>query len=240
VTTKQQLGRWVYGHLPFSRREFDILRFEFRVARQRWANTLFPWRRVRIARLRKLRGISLNVGSGGRGRADWINLDATPNHADIFCTHDLRRPLPLADGSVTRILAEHVIEHLDFHDDVPRVFAEFYRVLEPGGVARIVVPDAERFMRAYLEARPELWIELGFADGRLPSDMSDPIELVNHVFHQGGEHCFGWDFAALARALRRAGFPRVERQSFGHSLDPALAIDQPNHAPYSLYVDAAK
>lgn len=240
MTLKQRIGRWVYGHLPFSRRVFDILRFESRIARQRWANALLPWRRAHIARLRTLRGISLNVGSGGRGRPDWINLDATSNHADLYCTHDLRRPLPLADGSVKRILAEHVIEHIDFHDDVPRVFAEFHRVLEAGGVARIIVPDVERFMRAYVDGRPERWAELGFADGRLPGDMSDPIEIVNHVFHQRGEHCFGWDFAAMERALRRAGFARVVRQRFGESVDPAVAVDQPNHAPYSLYVDAVK
>lgn len=240
MTLKQRLGRWAYAHAPFSRRVFDILRGEFRFARQRWANALLPWRRARLRRLRTLRGVSLNVGSGGRGRPDWINLDASPHHADLYCTHDLRRPLPLADDSAVRILAEHVIEHIDFHDDVPRVFAEFHRVLAPGGVARIIVPDAARFMRAYVEDDAALWTGLGFPAGRLPDDMNDPIELVNHVFHQGGEHCFGWDFAALERALRRAGFTRVERQSFGRSLDPQLAIDQPNHAPYSLYVDAVK
>ncbi|MDI1335066.1 MAG: methyltransferase domain-containing protein [Lacunisphaera sp.] len=239
MSLKQDIGRLVYAHLPVSRRTFDLLRFEFRIARQRWLNALLPWRRLKIARLRSLRGVSLNVGSGGRGRADWINLDVSPRHADITCTHDLRRPLPLADGSVRRVFAEHVIEHLDFHDDVPRVLVEFRRVLEPGGAVRIIVPDTERFIAAYGEAGPAPWIRLGFTGG-LPAGMENPIEMLNHVFHQGGEHCFGWDFAAMRTALLKAGFVSVTRQAFGRSVDPALAIDQENHAPYSLYVDAVK
>ena len=157
MTWKQNAGRWLCARLPFSRRTFETLRSEFRILRQRWQNALLPWRRRRIVRLRRLRGISLNVGSGGRGRSDWINFDVSPQHADLYCTHDLRRPLPFTDGTVRRILAEHVIEHLDFKDDVPKVFAEFCRVLKPGGVARIIVPDVERFVRAYLVGTPEHW-----------------------------------------------------------------------------------
>lgn len=133
-----------------------------------------------------------------------------------------------------------MIERLDFKDDVPKVFAEFHRVLQPGGVARIIVPDVERFVRAYLAGVPEHWQQLGFAEGRLPSDMDTPMELLNHVFHQGGEHCFGWDFATMEVALNRAGFASVVRQSFRQSVDLELAIDQPNHAPYSLFVEAVK
>ena len=238
-TLKQKIGKAVQNYLPFSPRVTGILRFEFAVARQRWANRWFPWRRVKIAKLRKMRGISLNVGTGGRGKESWINVDAIGSHRDLYCTHDLRQPLPLARGSVKRILAEHVIEHLDFYGDVPRVFAEFHRVLEPGGVVRIVVPDVPRFLEAYRRGGLEGWRELGFKDG-IPSDMDTPIELVNHVFHQKGEHQFGWDFPAMESALWKAGFKKVVKQKYRESLDAVLAIDQPNHEPYSLYVEAIK
>lgn len=239
MTFKQKLGRWIQTRLPFSPRITGILRFEFAVARQRWANRFLPWRKLKIARLRKKRGISLNVGSGGRGKESWINVDAIGSHRDLYCTHDLRQPLPLEEGSVKRILAEHVIEHLDFYGDVPRVFAEFYRVLESGGVVRIVVPEVSRYMETYLQGGMEGWKKLGFREG-IPADMETPIELVNHVFHQKGEHLFGWDFVAMERALRKAGFTRVVRQKYRVSADPELAIDQPNHEPYSLYVEGIK
>ena len=65
MTWKQHMGRWLRTRLPFSRRTFETLRFEFRILRQHWQNALLPWRLLRIARLRAMRGISLNVGSGG-------------------------------------------------------------------------------------------------------------------------------------------------------------------------------
>jgi predicted SAM-dependent methyltransferase len=238
MTLKQYFGKWLFAHLPFSRRTFDILRFELRVTRERWLNLLLPWRLAKVRRLLNMRDISLNVGSGGFGLNGWINLDATANHANTFCTHDLRCALPFSEGSVKRILAEHVIEHMDFKDDVPRIFREFHRVLQPGGVVRIIVPDAERFMSAYLNKGSEQWAALGFPT--LPSDMNTPIELVNHVFHQGGEHCFGWDFTAMEFYLHRAGFAQIIRQTYGKSNDAELAIDQPNHEKYSLYVEASK
>lgn len=239
MTVKQYLGQKLFAHLPCSRRTFDLLRFEFHAARQRWLNSVLPWRRLKIRRYKFMRGLSLNVGSGGRGLPSWINTDAVAHHADITFTHDLRRPLPLADQSVKRIFAEHVIEHLNHKEDVPRVFAEFYRVLESGGVLRIIVPDVPRFMQAYLDADLQQWKQLGFTEG-LPSDMSTSIELVNHVFHQGGEHLFGWDYATMEHALRRAGFTRILRQTFGQSLDQELVLDRPEHAPYSLYVEAVR
>jgi hypothetical protein len=66
------------------------------------------------------------------------------------------------------------------------------------------------------------------------------MNILNHVFHQGGEHQFGWDWETMELCLKKAGFTEVIRQSFGVSVDPELAIDQENHRPYSLYVDARK
>lgn len=41
-TLKQKIGKKVQEHLPFSPRITGILRFEFAVARQRWANRVLP------------------------------------------------------------------------------------------------------------------------------------------------------------------------------------------------------
>jgi len=56
----------------------------------------------------------------------------------------------------------------------------------------------------------------------------------------GGEDHFGYDWETLELVLRAARFSRVERMSFGRSLDPELAIDGEVHSRYSLYVDAVK
>jgi predicted SAM-dependent methyltransferase len=63
---------------------------------------------------------------------------------------DLRCELPLADNTTRLIFTEHVLEHLDYDRDLAFVMSEFYRVLKPGGAVRIIVPDLEKYCRAYV------------------------------------------------------------------------------------------
>lgn len=69
----------------------------------------------------------------------YVSVDAAPR-VDCGVAHDLLRPLPLPDGSVDRILSEHFLEHIPLHG-IAHVLRECHRVLRPGGVARIAVPD---------------------------------------------------------------------------------------------------
>jgi len=199
-----------------------------------------PRYHTRLLRLRRVSELSVNIGSGGAGLPGWINIDARSHHRDNYIAYDIRRPLPFKNGQVKRIFAEHVVEHIDFRDDVPAVFREFYRVLEPGGVVRIIVPDLARFLSAYVRKSPEEFTALGWDLNELPPDIYTPMHVVNHMFHQNGEHLFGWDFETFEFALRRSGFDEVRKQSFRVSADPDLAIDQAHHAPYSLVVEAIK
>lgn len=169
-----------------------------------------------------------------------MNIDALPRHANILVAYDIRRPLPFRTGQVKRLLAEHVVEHLDFRDEIPRLFREMHRVLEMGGVARIIVPDTARYMSAYVHRSEDEFSALGWDLHKLPADICTAMHVVNHVFHQDGEHRFGWDFETMEMALRRAGFAAVERRRYRDSADPALAIDREEHKAYSLIVEATK
>lgn len=239
TTFKSRVGRVVIPMLPVNRRAFDILRHELQAWRTRLGNGLSPSYHRSVRQFQEKRGLSLNVGSGGRGLADWVNIEMR-RHRDTTLCLDIRRPLPFATGSVRRILAEHVIEHVDFRDDLPVMLQEFLRVLEPGGVVRIVVPDGERFLKAYASGDAAVWHQLGVDLEAKTPGLSTPMQIVNHVFHQGGEHLYAYDFETLASALKTAGFAVVIQQSYRVSSDAALAIDQANHAPYSLYVEATK
>ncbi len=64
--------------------------------------------------------------------------------------HNLARSVPFASRSVDVVYHSHLLEHLD-RNVAPRFMAEVTRVLKPGGIQRIVVPDLERACRAYLE-----------------------------------------------------------------------------------------
>ena len=90
----------------------------------------------------------LNLGCGRRRHPGWTNADLVPDAGDVLRV-DLRRPLPFADGTFTAVYASHVLEHLA-PADAAGLIREIARVLVSGGIVRIVVPDLEGIVRAYL------------------------------------------------------------------------------------------
>lgn len=90
-----------------------------------------------------------NFGCGTTFHAAWDNFDFVPSGADVRSV-DLRRPLPFDDCVYDAIYSAHTLEHLP-RNEAPAVLAEFRRILKPGGILRIVVPDLELMARTYLE-----------------------------------------------------------------------------------------
>ena len=54
--------------------------------------------------------------------------------------HDINKKLDLFDNSVDIIQSEDVLEHIEY-DNLVKIFNEIYRVLKPGGLFRLSVPD---------------------------------------------------------------------------------------------------
>ncbi len=85
---------------------------------------------------------TLDVGCGINKRPGSIGIDRNPaSRADVLC--DLNRaPYPFRDNSFDRVLAIHVIEHVD---DVIRTMEEFHRLSRAGGTVRIETPHYTDF-----------------------------------------------------------------------------------------------
>jgi len=109
----------------------------------------------------------LHLGCGLNTPEDWINLDGSwnawlakhpimrrlfkalrvlppslfniPWSPDILF-HDVRKPLPFQNESLCAIYASHLLEHL-YLEEAKRLMKECFRVLQPGGILRMVVPD---------------------------------------------------------------------------------------------------
>lgn len=94
------------------------------------------------------RSANLNLGCGTTVHPAWDNFDLAPNHPSVRPI-DLLQPLPFADGSYAACYASHVVEHLQ-RSYVPVFLREVRRILRPGGIVRIVVPDLEAMARQYL------------------------------------------------------------------------------------------
>jgi predicted SAM-dependent methyltransferase len=92
----------------------------------------------------------LNVGCGARysKMAEWINIDILSTGEGVI-VHDLKKGIPYPDNSFDLVYHSHVLEH------IPKEYAgsfltECIRVLRPGGILRVVIPDLEQIVRTYL------------------------------------------------------------------------------------------
>ena len=101
--------------------------------------------------------IRLNLGCGSDIREGYTNVDRFPINADVVQAEFPRLPFP--DDYADEILLNHVLEHFGFADGQV-LGREMYRVLTPGGLALIEVPDINWCLAQFLGA-PEM---NGFTD----------------------------------------------------------------------------
>jgi SAM-dependent methyltransferase len=70
---------------------------------------------------------------------NFTGLALHPAH-DREMAHNAVEALPFADGAIAKVQSQDVFEHLPF-EKLPFVLDEIWRVLKPGGVFRLSVPD---------------------------------------------------------------------------------------------------
>jgi predicted SAM-dependent methyltransferase len=116
----------------------ECARLYRRLSRQRHVRGL----RKRIAVAKPL---NVLIGAGSTSFRGWIPTDRTV--LDISSPNDWRRLFK--PGSIDRLLAEHVFEHLT-EAESRIALAEALCYLKPGGLLRIAVPDGYRRDPAYV------------------------------------------------------------------------------------------
>jgi predicted SAM-dependent methyltransferase len=181
---------------------------------------------------KKPRAKFLNVGSGPNAiqTGDWYNIDGFYPSADLNC--DAARKLPFPDNRFEGIFAEHIFEH--FTPSQARTFlGHCRRILKPGGIIRLIVPDGELYIKNYFDDRDCM---LKHRSGRFRTRM----EVINEVFRRGYEHQYTYDYETLALYLTEAGFVDVRREKLKTGAIPDLLVDQELREFESLFVEAAK
>jgi predicted SAM-dependent methyltransferase len=199
---------------------------------------------------RGARGLKVNVGCGKFPIPSWVNIDLYPAELPV----SLRWGLPLPDGSAEYVFMSHAMEHLYHPGESLAIAREIYRVLQPGGRARIVVTDFEKWVNAYAER------DANFFEGRkaitpMASRGTWMEQLL--IYCGSGEgahptyffgHKVGFDFETMRNLLKRAGFTSIERSDYMASRHKALRVDQHSHVAhaefeggrYSLFVEAER
>jgi SAM-dependent methyltransferase len=192
----------------------------------------------------RIRGLRyLDIGCGRNAHKNFINIDYLW-HPEVDLCWDIKRGIPLPTGSMDGIFTEHCLEHFD----LPVAFGilkECYRILAPGGVLRIVVPDGELYLNLYYQRnRGDTSVRFPFEDDESFEAMFSPILSVNRVYYQDRDSPYGhrcmFDFRLLELLLLRLGFKSVYKTNFGEGSDPTLLIDSESRRCESLYLEAER
>lgn len=88
---------------------------------------------------------------GGKTKSDgWEVLNANPAaYVDHVC--NANNLSQFSDNTFIEIYASHVVEHLDFKNELLATLKEWNRVLIPGGKLYISVPDMDVLAKLFLE-----------------------------------------------------------------------------------------
>lgn len=97
----------------------------------------------------KTDALRLHLGCGHVDHPGFVNVDGRPA-PHVHHVQGLDRLGGFNDGVAALVYASHCLEHMP-RNDLKRVLAEWHRVLQPGGVVRISVPDFDLMVDTYLD-----------------------------------------------------------------------------------------
>jgi predicted SAM-dependent methyltransferase len=140
--------------------------------------------------------VQLHLGCGKRFLPGFLHIDREPyDHLDHH--GDIKDLSMFPDGSVSLIYACHCFNYFD-DDDARAALAEWRRVLRPGGVLRVAVPDFASITRYYVQS----------------GDLRTVTRLVTG-YYKGKDkvayHRAVYDEATLSALMRAAHFDHVRR-----------------------------
>lgn len=174
----------------------------------------------------------LQFGCGQFAAAGWINANLEPGPGvDFRC--DIRGGLPLESDSVRYIASMHALCELPYLDVVPAL-RELRRVLEPGGVLRLGLPDLERAIDAYVRGDRSYF---SIPDDETPS-LSGKL-IVQMTWYGTNLMTFTCEFAR--ELLERADFRDIARCEPGQTRSPWPEIVQLDNRPKeTFFIEARK
>ena len=170
--------------------------------------------------------LNLGCGSVYVDSNSWTNVDYVQFGSSVRALN-LLQPLPFASGAFDLVYSSHFFEHIP-RSLVPNFLGECWRVLEPGGLLRLVLPDSEEMFKTYLSLR---------AANRHEQADFVMLEIVDQCVRtrvHGEMGGFYSTVAALPEQERRAWVDFI-RQRTGQNLDdPGFFREEPSPALPSL------
>ena len=148
--------------------------------------------------------MKLDIGCGVFKREGYTGVDIDPDVNPDICAPMGEIPLP--DGSVDEIFSSHALEHVTKFEVVP-VLREWKRILKPGGLIDVQVPDLAWCCRAWLEhQQTDWWLDV----------------LFGMCTSTGEQHRTGFTNNIMMAYLREAGLYPVRYQTIESHGQPTL------------------
>ena len=142
----------------------------------------------------------LNVGCGKRILDGYVNIDAVPREGVDIVAPALK--IPLSGGGAEELMAIHLFEHIEPWD-APKALAEWHRLLAPGGLLVLEMPDivkcAQNLIKLIDRGDPKQLASLAMHGIYGDASLKDPWML----------HRWGYTFKTLAPMLKAAGFTKI-------------------------------
>lgn len=180
--------------------------------------------------LRGGRQVLLELGAAERARLDgWMTVDIG---GDCDLILDITKPLPFPDNSVDKIYSSHVLEHFTYPHPLSGILSESQRVLKPGAVFSVAVPNARLYIEAYFNPQGfELERYCRFDTGL---NYKAKLDYINCIAFMAGHHKHMFDEENLLVVLEDAGFRNVKLRDF----DPTLDLEERSEG--TIYAEAQK
>jgi SAM-dependent methyltransferase len=172
----------------------------------------------------------LHWACGSVATPGWINSDIWPGKGiDLPC--DIRNGLALADASIDVIVSHHGLNDLKIYEQVPAL-KELHRVLRPGGVVRMGLPDLDKLIAAYQANDPSMFCVWDW-------DTLAGNFITHMLWYNLTQTPFTYPFAE--ELFQKAGFKDVTRASYHETTtrypDIVSLDSRPNE---SFFIEATK
>jgi predicted SAM-dependent methyltransferase len=203
--------------------------------------------------------VKLNLGCGKQFVDGWVNVDYAlgarickmplighfakklkifnANWNPAIYLHNLVTPFPWADGSVDIVYSSHTVEHMT-RAQGQQFLSECVRVLKPGGILRIVVPDLRAIVDRYVAGnlKSEFFLDDLFV---LYESFDNKIKNKLAPFVQFPHKCM-YDADGMIRACAAAGINVDKSEALVSSICDISDIEIPNRTVDAVIVEGVK
>lgn len=165
----------------------------------------------------------LELGSGEKPRPGYEHLDFRPGLPHLEYVHDLNKPLPFDEGTFDEVFADNVLEHFPWIRALT-ILKDWIRVLKPGGVIGVVVPDLAHIINGYIHGTGQSAIsprrkphaEKGL--GSWGSKACTVIKIFGGQDNEGNYHYAAYDAELITTLFQKAGLKNVKTSTKGGAL----------------------